>query len=85
MSEIIDLSYDSATRRPVGSRRNYLGMFDTYLQPGVAGAVKLIYGTSDKPMKHDMEQLIGKTKPAAIQTYRSPTCIAEAAGFYADL
>lgn len=85
MSEIIDLSYDKATRRPVGSRRNYLGMFDTYLQPGVATAVKLVYGNSEHAMKHDMEQLIGKRNPSAIQTFRSPTCIAETAGYYADL
>ena len=30
MSEVIDLSFDQASRRPVGSRRNYLGLFDTY-------------------------------------------------------
>jgi hypothetical protein len=85
MSEVIDLSFDKATQRPVGSRRNFLGMFDTYLQPRVGDAVTVTYGNSGHAMKHDMEQLIGKTRVYAIQTYRSPTCIAEAAGFYADL
>jgi hypothetical protein len=85
MSEVIDLSYDKASRRPVGSRRNYLGLFDSYLQPAVSNSVQLTYGTSKHPMRHDMEKLIGKSKPAAVQMYKSPTCIAEAAGYYADL
>ena len=85
MSEIIDLSFDEESRRPVGSRRNYLGLFDTYLQPAVSKAVTLGYGKSKHPMRHDMERLIGKRRPAALQVFQSPTCIAEAAGFYADL
>ncbi|MEO6528957.1 MAG: hypothetical protein ABIP93_20230 [Gemmatimonadaceae bacterium] len=85
MSEVIDLSFDKASRRPVGSRRNYLGMFDTYLQPAVSKSVKLTYGKSDHPMRHDMERLLGDRHPAALQLYKSPTCIAEAAGYYADL
>jgi hypothetical protein len=85
MSEVIDLSFDKASRRPVGSRRNYLGLFDTYLQPQVSKAVALKYGKSENAMRHDMERLIGKSTPVAIQMYKSPTCIAEAAGYYADL
>jgi hypothetical protein len=85
MSEVIDLSYDKASRRPVGSRRNYLGLFDTYLQPAVSKAVTLKYGTSTNAMRSDMEKLIGTATPVAIQMYKSPTCIAEAAGYYADL
>jgi len=88
VSEVIDLSYDKTSRRPVGSRRNYLGLFDTYqasIQPAVSKAVQLKYGRSDHPMRHDMEKLIGKSEPVAIQMYKSPTCIAEAAGYYADL
>jgi hypothetical protein len=85
MSEVIDLSFDKTSRRPVGSRRNYLGLFDTYLQPAVSSAVQLKYGTSNNKMRHDMETLIGKSKPVAVQMYKSPTCIAEAAGYYADL
>ena len=85
MSEVIDLSYDKASRRPVGSRRNYLGLFDTYLQPQVSKAVTLTYGKSENAMRHDMEKLIGFASPVAIQMYKSPTCIAEAAGYYADL
>jgi len=85
MSEVIDLSFDKSTQRPVGSRRNFLGMFDTYLQPRVGDGVKLTYGNSKHPMNHDMRQLIGTSRVQAIQIYRSPTCIAEAAGFYADL
>lgn len=85
MSEVIDLSFDQVSRRPVASRRNFLGVFDTFLQPEVAGAVKLSYGTSKHPMRHDMERLIGRKRPVAIQRFQSPTCIAEAAGYYADL
>jgi hypothetical protein len=85
MSEVIDLSYDKTSRRPVGSRRNYLGLFDTYLQPAVSSSVQLKYGKSENPMRHDMENVIGTSKPVAIQMYKSPTCIAEAAGYYADM
>jgi hypothetical protein len=88
MSEVIDLSFDKASRRPVGSRRNYFGLFDTYLaktQKQVGAAVALEYGKSENAMRHDMEKLIGTSTPVAIQMYRSPTCIAEAAGYYADL
>src|SRR4029078_9157380 len=80
MSEVIYISFDKASRRPVGSRRNYLGLFDTYLQPQVSNAVALKYGKSENAMRHDMEKLIGKASPVAIQMYKSPTCIAEAAG-----
>ncbi len=85
MSEVIDLSFDQVSRRPVASRRNYLGVYDTFLEPEVAKAVKLTYGSSKHPMRHDMEKLIGRKRPEAIQRYQSPTCIAEAAGYYADL
>lgn len=84
-TEIIDLSFDRTTRRPVGSRRNYLGLFNTYLGPGVKQAVKLSYGKSRHPMRHDMKRLIGSSRPVALQLYRSPICIAEAAGYFADL
>lgn len=84
-SEIIDLSFDAVSRRPVGSRRNYLGLFDTYLQPAVATSVTFALGDSTHAMRHDLSQLIGDATPVALQVYRSPTCIAEAAGYYADL
>ena len=84
-SEIIDLSVEPASGRPVASRRNYLGMFDTFLQAGVANAVTLTYGDSTHQMRHDMEQLIGTSSPSALQLFKSPMCIAEAAGYYADL
>jgi hypothetical protein len=85
VSEVIDLSFDKTSRRPVGSRRNYFGLFDTYMQPAVGSSVQLTYGTSKHPMRQDMEKLIGTSKPVAVQMYKSPTCIAEAAGYYADL
>jgi hypothetical protein len=85
MSELIDLSFDTKARRPVGSRRNFFGMFNTY--PLLAGnkAVKLQIGTSKHPMRTDMQKLIGGKPAVAIQTFSSPPCIAEAAGYYADL
>jgi hypothetical protein len=86
MSEVIDLSFDAQAKRPVASRRNYFGMYDTYLQQrGVSRAVTMTYGNSKHPMRHDMIRLIGDSKPVAIQRYVSPPCIAEAAGYYADL
>jgi hypothetical protein len=84
MSEIIDLSFDRGTRRPVASRRNYLGTYDTYLDDAVSRAGKLTYGGSKHPMRHDMQRLIGRHRPVAIQVFRSPACIAEAAGYFAD-
>jgi hypothetical protein len=85
MSEVIDLSFDATSRRPVASRRNFFGMYDTYLQTDVGRAVRLTYGTSKHPMRHDMERLVGRRRPEAIQVFQSPPCIAEAAGYYADL
>lgn len=84
-SEVIDLSFDSASRRPVASRRNFFGLFDTYLQKSVAQSVALTIGDSAEDMRHDMRKLIGDATPVALQVFRSPTCIAEAAGYYADL
>jgi len=84
-SEVIDLSFDAESRRPVASRRNFFGMFDTYLQPTVCNAVSLTYGSSTHTMRHDMHKLIGASSAVALQVFRSPTCIAEVAGYYADL
>lgn len=85
MSEVVNLSFDAeGSRRPVGSRRNFLGTFDTYLEPAVAGSTKLHYGDSRHPMRHDMQRLFGRRRPAALQVYQSPTCIAEAAAYFAD-
>jgi hypothetical protein len=84
MTEVIDLSYDKTSQRPVASRRNFLGMFDTFLQPGVAKAVTMTYGKSEHPMRHDMEKLVGQHRAVAIQRFESPPCILEAAGYYAD-
>ncbi|MGE0442797.1 MAG: hypothetical protein AB7L66_10485 [Gemmatimonadales bacterium] len=85
MSEVIDLSFDAETRRPVASRRNFFGMFDTYLEPGVAKAARIRLGTSKHPMRHDMQRLVGRSRPVALQVFTSPPCIAEVAGYYADL
>ncbi len=85
MSEWIDLSWDRGTERPVASRRNYFGMYDTYSVPSGSGAFSISYGNSEHPMRQDMERLIGTATPAAIQHFASPTCIAEATAYYADL
>lgn len=90
MSEWIDLSWDAEAKRPVGSRRNFFGMYDTFMLPRGSGAVSLEYGKSAgdeqaDQMRKDMKALIGSKKPKAIQTYVSPPCIAESAGYYADL
>jgi hypothetical protein len=85
MSEWIDLSIDSTSKRPVGSRRNYFGMYNTYRLPADGDAVQLQIGKSKHPMRADMKQLLAGRTPFAVQTFASPTCIAETAGFYADL
>lgn len=85
MSEFIDLSWDSKARRPVASRRNYFGMYDTYKLSSRSKAVSISYGKSAHPMKADMRKLIGRRRAKAVQTYASPPCIAEWAGYYADV
>jgi len=85
MSEWIDLSFDSQSRRPVGSRRNYFGMYSTYMLPVGSKAVTLAVGKSTEDMRTDIRTLIGSRKPKAIQTFVSQPCIAEATGYYADL
>lgn len=85
MSEWIDLSYVKGVQRVAGSRRNYLGMYDTYaLTPATAAAVSVSYGKSTHPMRGDMEKLLGTTPAAAVQTFSSPTAIAEARPYWAD-
>ena len=85
MSEWVDLSYSEADQRVAGSRRNYFGMYDTYLLGSSAdSAVQILFGQSAHPMKGDMERLIGSSDAAAVQVYQSPTCIAEARPYWAD-
>jgi hypothetical protein len=85
MSEWIDLSYVTDAKRVAGSRRNYFGMYDTYLLPSSGtNAVSVTTGESTHPMKHDMERLIGTRPAVAVQLFRSPTCIAEARPYWAD-
>jgi hypothetical protein len=85
MSEWIDLSFEPKTRRPVGSRRNYFGMYDTYMLPTSSKAVQIDIGKSKHPMRIDVRKLIGSRKAKAVQTFASPTCIAEASAYYADI
>jgi hypothetical protein len=86
MSEWVDLSYDDKAKRVVASRRNYLGMYDTYLlSRAPADPVSIEFGTSKHPMRTDMQRLIGARPAFAIQRFVSPPVIAEAAPYYADL
>ena len=85
MSEWLDISYDDKTRRPVSSRRNYFGMYQTYFLPASSKAVSISFGQSKHPMRHDMLRLIGTRRAAAVQHFASPTCIAEATPYYADI
>lgn len=85
MSEWIDLSFDQDTRRPVASRRNYFGMYDTWLLPKSSQAVQIAIGGSKHPMRKDLDKLIGTRRAAAVQHFASPTCIGEASAYYADL
>lgn len=86
MSEWVDLSYVESAKRVAGSRRNYFGMHQTYYVPSAnKAAIKLFYGKSAHPMREDMQQLIGNRKAFAVQVFQSPTCIAEARAYWADL
>lgn len=86
MSEWIDLSYVQSAKRVAGSRRNYFGMYDTYfIPPANHNAVVLSMGTSSHQMRLDMQTLIGTRKAEAVQVFQSPTCIAEARAYWADL
>jgi hypothetical protein len=87
MSEWIDLSYVADAKRVAGSRRNFFGMYDTYLltPAQAAAAVSVVMGTSTHQMRLDMDRLIGKRPAVAIQTFCSPPCVAEASPYWADL
>ncbi len=86
MAEWIDLSYVESAKRVAGSRRNYFGMYDTYFIPHAnRNAVNVSMGTSPHPMRTDMQALIGNRPAAVVQVYRSPSCIAEASAYWADL
>jgi hypothetical protein len=86
MSEWIDLSYVKSAKRVAGSRRNYLGMSDTYfIPPANHNAVSVSMGQSTHPMRTDMQTLIGTRAAAVVQIFQSPTCIAEAQPYWADL
>ena len=85
-TEWIDLSYVTTEARVAASRRNFFGTPDTYLaQSGLSKAVTMKYGTSKHDMRRDMERLIGGREPVAIQVLRSPTVIAEARPYWADV
>lgn len=86
MSEWIDLSWVDGARRVAGSRRNYFGMNQTYFLPAARqGQVTCTAGDSTHPMKADVQALVGGRPCFAIQTYQSPTCIAEASPYWADM
>lgn len=91
-SEVIDLSFDQAEGRVLGSRRNFLGVHQVaMLSSGDAGRVEMEYGdgsgamTDDgRQMLADMKRLVGSRSPAAVQKFDSPPCIAEAVPYYMD-
>lgn len=85
MSEWIDLSWVMPDERVAASRRNYFGMYDTYYIPQENhSAVVVRAGTSTSQPRHDVHELIGTRPAAAVQVFRSPTCIAEARPYWAD-
>jgi hypothetical protein len=68
--------------RLIASRRNYFAIQETYLPENGAFDFKVTFGKSSNPMRKDMEAIIGKTKPFALQTVISPPVIAEARPYY---
>jgi hypothetical protein len=89
MSEWIDLSWVPHLDRVAASRRNYFGMCDTYfIPPANHNAVVVTAGNAPNApdtARHDVHELIGSRQAEAVQLFRSPTCIAEARPYWADL
>ena len=86
MAEWIDLSWVKEYERVAASRRNYFGMPDTYFVPRAnENAVVVTPGDSTSKPRHDVQELIGERRATAVQLFRSPTCIAEARPYWADL
>ena len=85
VSEWIDYSFDAEAQRPVASRRNYFGIFSSYDISNAQSAVAIAWGTSTLQMLKDMQALFGTASPIAVQTFASPTVIAEAGPYYADV
>jgi hypothetical protein len=86
MGEWIDLSFDKKSQRPVASRRVYMGMNDGYfLEQLPSSPVQLSYGSSQHPMRADLQKFIGDQPAFAIHRFISPPMIIEGSPFYADL
>jgi hypothetical protein len=86
MAEWVDLSWVTEYERVAASRRNYFGMCDTYFVPQAnRNAVVVTPGDSASAPRHDVHELIGDRPAVAVQLFRSPTCIAEARPYWADL
>lgn len=86
MGEYIDLSFDTHTKRPVASRRVYFGLIDTFLLDNVPGdPVQLTVGTSQHPMRADLQKLIAGRSAFAVQRFVSAPVIAEGSPYYADV
>ncbi len=86
LSEWIDLSYVDTAKRVAGSRRNFFGMYDTYfLSASEAHRITVAAGDSPHPMRNDVQALVGGRPAFAVQTWQSPTVIAEARPYWADL
>ena len=55
---------------------------------GAQGAVRVAEGNApsgEGTPRHDVHTLIGNSPAVAVQVFKSPTCIAEARPYWADL
>ncbi len=87
-SEIIDYSLltENQVTRPVGSRRNIFGIFNTYdLTKVPAPQVAVVVGNSVHPLVSIMNQLLTGAPIIAVQTFQSQPVVAESSMYYVDL
>ncbi|HZT61029.1 MAG TPA: hypothetical protein VFA21_20660 [Pyrinomonadaceae bacterium] len=72
--------------RLIGARWNILEPHETYfLDPAQAKRVEVSYGTSQHPMKKDMQTLVGDSPCAAVQTFASKPVAIQSRAYYADI
>ena len=87
-SEIIDYSLfaENGVTRPVGSRRNVLGMFSAYdLVQTPPNAARLLMGDSTHPVVNLMGTVLSGAPAVAAQTFQSQPAVAESSMYYVDL
>ncbi|MFB9887941.1 hypothetical protein [Balneatrix alpica] len=75
--------YGSHEGKMIGCRWNILQAMPTYfLDPSTPQAVSLTLGTSNHPMRQDMEKLLANVAPVAVRTYNSQPAAIQSRAYY---